>query len=227
MSPATSSKPRDVAGIEFRPPVAETARGRSLEVLLVRPRAHVHLLRVAEHGRLPGKAREGTNLRQNVLRRVDELLVANLVIAPGADAPTELPCRLDLRSPQVREIRHRGRVPPGLRHDPGRHLEIGRRSIAPVTYEVEEERLGEEPLEQWEVLHVHRRLVAPAGFPASGGVRFVDGGDRLARWTFRAGAGRGQPPGRPPTRGACRCGAGRLRSRRLPPDRGGGRPAAG
>ena len=78
---------------------------------------------------------------------------------------------------------------PGLGDDAFRHREERQRGIAPVAHEVDEARVGEEPFEHRQALHVHRRLVAPAALPVAGGVRLVDGGDRLTQSHPRAQTG--------------------------------------
>ena len=68
--------------------------------------------------------------------------------------------------------------------------------VAAVADQVDVERVGEQPLEQPEVLHVHRRLVAPARLAVLLGVRLVDGADRRPPADMRrAAAGRAPRPG--------------------------------
>ena len=69
---------------------------------------------------------------------------------------------------------------PRLGHDPTWHCEERRRRVAAIPDQVDEERVGKEPLEQPEVLHVHRRLVAPARLPTVLGVDGIDRCDCLA-----------------------------------------------
>ena len=69
---------------------------------------------------------------------------------------------------------------PRLRHDALGHLQKRQRRVAAVANQVDVARVREEPLEQRQVLHVHRRLVTPALFAALRRVRLVDGADRLA-----------------------------------------------
>ena len=69
---------------------------------------------------------------------------------------------------------------PGVRHDPLRHREERRCRISPVTDQVDELRVREKPLEQPEVLHVHRRLVPPPSFFPLLRIDGVDRGDRRA-----------------------------------------------
>ena len=144
------------------------------------PRADVDLRRVVEHRGLPGQAGEGADLFERVLWRLDEPLVPKLEVAPGPDTPAEGLRGPDLGTPLAGEVGDRLRVPPGLRHDPRRHLQEGRRGVTAVAHEVDVERVGEQPLEQAQVLHVHRRLVAPARLSPRRCVRLVDGADRLA-----------------------------------------------
>ena len=94
----------------------------------------------------------------------DEPLVAHLEVAVGRRA-AERAGGLDLGAPLAGEAGGIG-VRPRPRRDPLRHRPEGDRRVAPVADQVDEARVREEPLEQRQVLHVHRRLVAPPGLPA-------------------------------------------------------------
>src|SRR5437762_2307267 len=108
----------------------------------------------------------------------DEILVPELEVATSG-VPTEPPRREDLRAPPRRELRHGSRLCPGLAREALRQLEERKRGVAPVADQVHPDRVREETLEQRELLHVERRLVAPARLSLPLGVRLEDRSDRV------------------------------------------------
>ena len=138
----------------------------------------VDVPRVVGHSGLVRKTRELADSVKHAFDIVHELLVTYFEIAAAAD-PAAQPARgLHLRSPLAGEPRRIARVHPVLRDDPPWHGEERRRRVAPVTDQVNEERIGEEPLQQPQVLHVHRRLVPPTALSVLLGVDRVHRPDR-------------------------------------------------
>ncbi len=143
----------------------------------------------------PGERAHSAQLR---LRFGDELLVAELEVPLRPDVLTERLRRTHFGRPLARETGSVLRMAPPLRHDPVGDREERQRRVTPVADQVHEPGVREQPLEERQMLHVERRLVAPARLPALGGVRLEDGGDGVARRHPRAKASgdrvRGEAP---------------------------------
>ena len=145
----------------------------------MRLRGHVHACPVVEHRRVVWQLGEGTDLPEVALGVGDERLVAHLEVAGGSDPTTQRPSRTDLRPPLAGEVAGVARMRPGLGHDPRRYGEEGEAGVTAVADEVNEARVREEPVEERELLHVQRRLVAPAALSVHVRVCLEDRGDRL------------------------------------------------
>ena len=191
----------------------------------MRLRRDVDPLGVVEHRRLERQLGVRADLAERVLRLRGQPLVANLEVA-RADAPAERARRLDLGPPLAREAGRRRRVRPRPRHDALRHGEERERGVTPVPDQVDVARVRKQPLEHAQVLHVHRRLVAPARLALPLGVGEVHLRDRLADGHPGPQPGAHVARRRPPTRAASAAARGRRRTRRGRPDRGGGRRSA-
>src|SRR4029079_11204840 len=109
----------------------------------------------------------------------DEILVAELEVAL-ARLLTALPRREALRPPTRCELGDGSRLGPRLAREALRQLEERERRVAPVADEMYPDRVRKEPLEQRQLLHVERRLVAPTRLALAVRVRLEDRGDRLA-----------------------------------------------
>ena len=129
---------------------------------------------VVEHRRLERNRRERADRAHGRLRLGDEVLVAHLVVAGRAHTPPERPRVADLLAPQARELLRRRRMRPRARERPLGHLQERQRRVAAVADEVDVLRIGEEPVEQLEMPHVHRSLVPPARLAGCLGVRVED-----------------------------------------------------
>ena len=119
------------------------------------------------------------------LRLPDEILIAELVVALG-DPAAELPRTLDLEPPLAGE----GRETPWagqIEARPAAHRDQRKRRVAAVAHEVDVLRLGEDALEQVELLHVRRGLVPVPGLAPTIRIGLVDGADALG-----GGRARGQ-----------------------------------
>ena len=149
-------------------------------------RAALDVPDVVHHRRLVRKQGERRDPSQHRLDVLDELLVANLEVTRAADPPAEPARRLDLGPPLTGELGDALGLHPGLRHQALRHREKRRGRVAAVTDQMHEQRIREQPLEQVQVLHVHRRLVAPALLATLLRVHRVDRGDRRSDRHARA-----------------------------------------
>ena len=165
----------DVLGRHLHPPVAQARGQRMPEALLVRLGRHVYVARVVGHRRLVRKPGELRDAPEHRLDFADEVFVAHLEVALVSHAAAETPRCLHLGTPLTREPGRVARLHPGLRHQPLRHRKERQRCVASVANEVDEQRVRKEPLEQAEVLHVHRGLVAPARLAALRRVNRVHG----------------------------------------------------
>ena len=136
---------------------------------------------VVEHVGLELEAGERAHARELGGRVAHEILVAELEVPVGTDAPAERLRSLDLGPPEPGEAGGVLRMAPPLRHDPAGHGEERERRVAAVPDEVHEARVGKGALEQRQVLHVERRLVAPPFLALQPGVGGEDRPDRLPR----------------------------------------------
>src|SRR4051812_25494567 len=161
-------------------PVAEARRRRLREVLVLRHLRGVADPGVIEHPGLPRQRRVLADTAQLALGLGDEILVAELEVAV-THVLAETPRRQDLRAPPRRELGGGARQRPRLARESLRQLEEGQRGVSAVADQMDPERVGEESLERRQMLHVERRLVAPARLPLVPRVHLEDGGDRLAR----------------------------------------------
>ena len=139
---------RLVGRVELGAPVAHAGGRRLVEALLVRLAGRVGATDVVEHAGLELEAGERAHATERGSRIAHEILVAQLEIPVGADAPAERLGRLDLRPPQPGEAGGVLRMAPPLGHDPARHREERERSIAAVPDEVHEARIGKRALEE-------------------------------------------------------------------------------
>ncbi len=146
---------------------------------MLRHRGDVGGARVVEHRRLPRQRGVLADAAQLALGLCDEILVAELEVA-AADVRAELPGGEDLRPPPGRELRGSVRHCPRLLGEALGQREKRERGVAAVANQMNPERVREQTLEQRQVLHVERRLVAPARLSLVLGVHLEDGGDRLA-----------------------------------------------
>src|SRR5207302_6695468 len=134
---------------------------------------------VIEHPGLKRQTRVLADSTQLTLGLGDEILVAELEVA-GADVRAEPARGPDLRAPSGRKLGRGARQRPRLAREALRQLEERERGVAAVTNQMDPERVREEALEQRQMLHVQRRLVAPARLPLVLRVHLEDGCDRLA-----------------------------------------------
>ena len=98
---------------------------------------------------------------QPALRFVHEILVAELEVAAAGEL-AESPSGEDLGPPPRGELRGGVRLRPRLAGEALGELEEGKRGVTPVADEMHPARVREELFEQRQLLHVERRLVAPA-----------------------------------------------------------------
>ena len=162
-------------------PVADADPRGLVEPLLVLLARRLGLSDVAEHRVVVLEPGEAAHALELFLRSRDEGLVAHREVAADTNAPPEVLRGADLGGPLACEPRRVTGLAPAGGHDPLGDGEVRERRVPPVADQVHVERRREERLEQRQVLHVERRLVAPPRLAARRRVCLEHRRDRLPR----------------------------------------------
>ncbi len=136
----------------------------------MRLRRDVDRTRVVEHRRLVREVGKLADRSYDACGVRDEIFVADLDVARRAGPPPELSGPPNLRAPLACEAGGTSWMRPRPRDHTFRHVQKRECCIAAVADEMDVLSVRKEPLDEAEVAHVHRSLVAPARLAVLGGI---------------------------------------------------------